>query len=94
MLCRRVRELHFVDIVDVQQLLDVMGQDVAPVAQRIQKLLLPRYAVLQYSPFGIAKQLVQGNHSTGHSIIAISSPQCSNLCASQSAWPSGCEETC
>ena len=43
MACRRVRELHFVDIVDVQQLLDVMGQDVAPVAQRIQKLLLPSY---------------------------------------------------
>ena len=42
-LCRRVRELHFIDIVDVQQLLDVMGQDVAPVVQRIQRLLLPSY---------------------------------------------------
>lgn len=40
---RRVRELHFVDIVDVEQLLEAMGQDVAPIALRIQKLLLPSY---------------------------------------------------
>jgi hypothetical protein len=41
--CRRVRELHFVDIVDVEQLLDVMGQDVPQVAERVQGLLLPSY---------------------------------------------------
>ena len=41
--CRRVRELHFVDIVEVQQLLEVMAQDAAPVAERIQRLLLPSY---------------------------------------------------
>jgi len=41
--CRRVRELHFVDIVDVEQLLDVMGQDVPQVAERVQRLLLPSY---------------------------------------------------
>ncbi len=40
---RRVRELHFVDIVDVEQLLDVMGQDVPQVAERVQRLLLPSY---------------------------------------------------
>ncbi|DBA71994.1 TPA: hypothetical protein ACH3X2_010737 [Trebouxia sp. C0005] len=39
----RVRELHFVDIVDVEQLLDVMGQDVPQVAERVQRLLLPSY---------------------------------------------------
>ena len=31
------------DIVDVQQLLEVMAQDAAPVAERIQQLLLPSY---------------------------------------------------
>lgn len=31
------------DIVDVEQLLEVMGQDVAPVADRVQRLLLPSY---------------------------------------------------
>ncbi len=41
--CRRVRELHFVDITDVEQLLDVMGQDVPQVAERVQRLLLPSY---------------------------------------------------
>ncbi|KAL0037621.1 hypothetical protein WJX77_005190 [Trebouxia sp. C0004] len=39
----RVRELHFVDIVDVEQLLNVMGQDVPQVAERVQRLLLPSY---------------------------------------------------
>ena len=38
-----MRELHFVDIVDVEQLLDVMGQDVPQVAERVQRLLLPSY---------------------------------------------------
>ena len=38
-----MRELHFVDVVDVEQLLEAMGQDVAPVADRIQRLLLPSY---------------------------------------------------
>ena len=42
-MCRRVRELHFVDIVDVEQLLEAMAQDVPQVAQRVQKLLLPSY---------------------------------------------------
>lgn len=41
--CRRVRELHFADIVDVQQLLEVMAHDAAPVAERTQRLLLPSY---------------------------------------------------
>ena len=40
---RRVRELHFVDIVDVEQLLEALGQDVAPVADRLQRLLLPSF---------------------------------------------------
>lgn len=31
------------DIVDVQQLLEVMAHDAAPVVERIQKLLLPSY---------------------------------------------------
>lgn len=31
------------DIVDVEQLLEVMGQDVAPMAERVQRLLLPSY---------------------------------------------------
>ncbi|KAL3138948.1 hypothetical protein ABBQ32_005760 [Trebouxia sp. C0010 RCD-2024] len=39
----RVRELHFVDIVDVEELLGAMAQDVPQVAHRIQKLLLPSY---------------------------------------------------
>lgn len=38
-----MRELHFVDIVEVQQLLEVMAHDAAPVAERIQRLLLPSY---------------------------------------------------
>lgn len=42
-MCRRVRELHFVDIVEVEQLLQAMAQDLPPVAYRIQKLLLPSY---------------------------------------------------
>ena len=42
-MCRRVRELHFVDIVDVEQLLQAMAHDVPQVAHRIQKLLLPSY---------------------------------------------------
>lgn len=41
--CRRVRELHFVDIVDVGQLLGALAQDLPQVAHRIQKLLLPSY---------------------------------------------------
>lgn len=41
--CRRVRQLHFVDMVGVEQLLEVMAQDEPPVAERIQRLLLPSY---------------------------------------------------
>lgn len=42
-MCRRVRELHFVDIVGVEQLLQAMAHDLPQVAHRIQKLLLPSY---------------------------------------------------
>ena len=53
---RRVHELHFVDVVDVGQLLDALGQDVAPVAERIQKLLLPSYFPGAYCPHIITDQ--------------------------------------
>ena len=49
-MCRRVRELHFVDIVDVEQLLQAMAHDLPQVAHRIQKLLLPSYFPGLYSP--------------------------------------------
>ncbi|KAK9830117.1 hypothetical protein WJX72_009857 [[Myrmecia] bisecta] len=38
-----VRALHFVDIVALDTLLDVMATDAPPVSERIQRLLLPSY---------------------------------------------------
>ena len=41
--CRHVKELHFVDVVPLEVLLEAMTTDCSAVSARIQKVLLPSY---------------------------------------------------
>lgn len=42
-ICRGCETLPFYSVVPVEKLLDVLAQDVAPVSERIQRLLLPTF---------------------------------------------------
>ncbi len=41
--CRHVKELHFVNVVPLDVLLEAMTTDCSAVSARIQKVLLPSY---------------------------------------------------